>query len=112
MLPSRSKILVGSMVTVFDHRTKNVHVGKVQEIWTKAETHKHGIKVKLDTDRIGRVIKMLQSCGRLGCGQHEDGYVSVLFKSSTGKLICNDCFDQENQIQQQFGSQGVALFWK
>ena len=57
-IPSREKIKPGLSVSIIqkhDQRTGNLTMGKVKRILTSSEFHPHGIKVELDSGKIGRV---------------------------------------------------------
>jgi len=57
-IPSREKIKLGLSVSIIqkhDQRTGNLTKGKVKRILTLSEFHPHGIKVELDSGKIGRV---------------------------------------------------------
>ena len=54
----RNNIKIGSQVEVVqkqDQRTGKLTSGVVQRILTKASTHPHGIKVRLESGEVGRV---------------------------------------------------------
>jgi uncharacterized repeat protein (TIGR03833 family) len=62
-IPSRHKISIGIMVQIVqkqDQRTGKLTEGKVKRILTSSQVHPHGIKVELDTGKIGRVQKITQ----------------------------------------------------
>ena len=62
-IPSRHKISIGIMVQIVqkqDQRTGKLTEGKVKRILTSSQVHPHGIKVELDTGKIGRVQKIIQ----------------------------------------------------
>ena len=57
-IPSRDKIKIGSSVHIVqkqDQRTGNLTRGIVKRILTSSSSHPHGIKVELDSGKIGRV---------------------------------------------------------
>tara|TARA_B110001469_G_C9604069_1_gene300230 strand:+ start:1066 stop:1260 length:195 start_codon:yes stop_codon:yes gene_type:complete len=57
-IPPRNKISIGIMVQIVqkqDQRTGKLTEGKVKRILTSSQVHPHGIKVELDTGKIGRV---------------------------------------------------------
>jgi len=57
-IPSRDKIRLGMTVKIIqkhDQRTGNLTEGKVKRILTSSNFHPHGIKVELDTGKVGRV---------------------------------------------------------
>ena len=59
---NRKKITKGSLVDVVkkqDQRTENLTRGKVKDILTKSPFHPHGIKVRLESDIVGRVKNIL-----------------------------------------------------
>jgi len=61
-IPSRDKIALGMLVYIVqkhDQRTGNLTEGKVKRILTSSSSHPHGIKVELDTGKIGRVQKII-----------------------------------------------------
>ena len=61
-IPSRNKISIGIMVQIIqkqDQRTGKLTEGKVKRILTSSQVHPHGIKVELDTGKIGRVQQVL-----------------------------------------------------
>jgi uncharacterized repeat protein (TIGR03833 family) len=43
-----------------DQRTGKLTEGKVKRILTSSQIHPHGIKVELDSGKIGRVQKIIQ----------------------------------------------------
>ena len=60
--PSRDKIKIGVMVQIVqkqDQRTENLTEGIVKRILTSGNFHPHGIKVKLDNGKIGRVQNII-----------------------------------------------------
>ena len=111
--PKRSEILVGAHVVIHDHRKHEDDMGVVSEIWTKAESHPHGIKAKLRCGGVGRVKEVLYVCEHKKCFEHEKmGFMTDHVYSRTGKRICRRCGRQEDLIAENFGPQAVALFWK
>ncbi|HSG83239.1 MAG: YwbE family protein [Nitrosopumilus sp.] len=57
-IPSRDKIRLGISVSIIqkhDQRTGNLTEGKVKRILTSSNFHPYGIKVELDSGKIGRV---------------------------------------------------------
>ncbi|MDH5602804.1 MAG: YwbE family protein [Cyclobacteriaceae bacterium] len=57
---SRSNIKVGSSVSIVqkqDQRTGVLTEGTVEEILTNSSFHPHGIKVRLTSGQVGRVVK-------------------------------------------------------
>ena len=61
-IPSRSKISLGIRVQIVqkqDQRTGKFTEGKVKRILTSSQIHPHGIKVELDTGKIGRIQKII-----------------------------------------------------
>lgn len=58
MIPCRSQISRGisvSIETKIDQGTDRLTTGIVEDILTSSETHPHGIKVRLEDGRVGRV---------------------------------------------------------
>jgi uncharacterized repeat protein (TIGR03833 family) len=56
--PTRNEIQVGKIVQIIqkqDQRTGNLTEGIVKRILTSSNIHPHGIKVKLDNGKVGRV---------------------------------------------------------
>jgi len=56
--PTRSEIQVGGIVQIVqkqDQRTGKLTEGMVKRILTSSNIHPHGIKVELDSGKIGRV---------------------------------------------------------
>jgi uncharacterized repeat protein (TIGR03833 family) len=63
-IPSRGKIKIGSMAWVVqkqDQRSGKLTEGKVKRILTSSSLHPHGIKVELESGKIGRVQKISSS---------------------------------------------------
>ena len=61
-IPPRNKISIGTVVQIIqkqDQRTGKLTEGKVKRILTSSQVHPHGIKVELDTGKIGRVQQVL-----------------------------------------------------
>ena len=61
-IPPRNKISIGILVQIVqkqDQRTGKLTEGKVKRILTSSQVHPHGIKVELDTGKIGRVQQVL-----------------------------------------------------
>ena len=61
-IPSRNKISVGAMVQIVqkqDQRTGVLTDGTVKRILTSSSVHPHGIKVELDSGKIGRVQNLI-----------------------------------------------------
>ena len=61
-IPSRDKISIGLQVQIVqkqDQRTGNLTDGKVKRILTSSNFHPHGIKVELDSGKIGRVQNII-----------------------------------------------------
>lgn len=59
---NRSDIKVGTLVQVVrkqDQRTGKLTQGIVKDLLTKSATHPHGIKVRLASEVVGRVKKVL-----------------------------------------------------
>jgi len=62
-IPSRDKIKIGLHVQIVqkqDQRTGNLTEGKVLRILTSSNFHPHGIKVKLDDGKIGRIQNIIK----------------------------------------------------
>ena len=62
-VPSRDKISIGTVVQIVqkqDQRTGNLTEGKVKRILTSSQFHPHGIKVELESEKIGRVQKIVK----------------------------------------------------
>ena len=62
-VPSRDKVSVGVIVQIVqkqDQRTGNLTEGKVKRILTSSQFHPHGIKVELESSKIGRVQKIIK----------------------------------------------------
>ena len=60
--PSRDKLTIGMMVQIVqkqDQRTGNLTDGKIKQILTSSHVHPHGIKVELDSGKIGRVQNII-----------------------------------------------------
>ena len=60
--PSRDKLTIGLMVQIVqkqDQQTGNLTNGKVKRILTSSKVHPHGIKVELDSGKIGRVQNII-----------------------------------------------------
>lgn len=60
--PPRNKLTVGMRVQIVqkhDQRTGNLTDGKVKRILTSSHFHPHGIKVELDSGKIGRVQNII-----------------------------------------------------
>ena len=60
--PSRDMLTIGMMVQIVqkqDQRTGNLTDGKIRRILTSSNVHPHGIKVELDSGKIGRVQNMM-----------------------------------------------------
>jgi uncharacterized repeat protein (TIGR03833 family) len=60
-IPPRNQISIGIMVQIVqkqDQRTGKLTEGKVKRILTSSQVHPHGIKVELDTGKIGRVQQL------------------------------------------------------
>lgn len=58
----RAAISIGSAVEIVlkeDQRTGHLTAGIVAKILTKSPTHPHGIKVRLEDGKVGRVKKIL-----------------------------------------------------
>jgi len=61
-IPSRDKIKLGIPVNIIqkhDQRSGNLTEGKVKRILTSSNFHPHGIKVELDSGKIGRVQNII-----------------------------------------------------
>jgi len=62
-IPSRTKIKIGLNVQIIqkqDQRSGNLTEGIVKQILTSSSFHPHGIKVELDSGKIGRVQNIIQ----------------------------------------------------
>ncbi len=64
-MPSRKrkKIQIGAKVSIVEkhnQRTGKLTKGVVKTILTKSGSHPHGIKVRLETGKVGRVISILE----------------------------------------------------
>jgi len=60
----RVHINIGSLVRIVlkkDQRTGKLTEGRVKEILTKSPTHPHGIKIRLEDGRVGRVKELLDT---------------------------------------------------
>jgi len=60
---SRSNIQAGKKVLIIlkeDQRTEKTTEGIVKDILTNSPSHPHGIKVRLTSGLVGRVIKVMQ----------------------------------------------------
>ena len=60
-VPPRNKILIGMMVEIIqkqDQRSGQLTSGTIKQILTSSRTHPYGIKVELDSGKIGRVQKI------------------------------------------------------
>ena len=58
----RTEIKIGTKVRIVlkkDQKTNKITEGLVKEILTKSQTHPHGIKVRLEDGRVGRVKELL-----------------------------------------------------
>lgn len=58
----RGNIKIGSEVDIIlkeDQRTKKTTRGKVKEVLTKSQQHPHGIKVRLEDGKVGRVQNII-----------------------------------------------------
>ncbi|MBA0908064.1 MAG: YwbE family protein [Nitrosarchaeum sp.] len=63
MIPLRDKIKIGTTVQVIqkqDQRNGNLTLGMVKKILTSSNFHPHGIKVELDSGKIGRVQSIVE----------------------------------------------------
>ena len=61
-VPPRNKILIGMMVEIIqkqDQRSGQLTSGTIKRILTSSRMHPHGIKVELDSGKIGRVQKII-----------------------------------------------------
>lgn len=61
--PSRDKIKIGTKVQIVqkqDQRSGNLTEGIVKRILTSSNFHPHGIKVELNSGKIGRVQNIIQ----------------------------------------------------
>jgi len=62
-VPSRDKISIGAVVQIVqkqDQRTGNLTEGKVKRLLTSSQFHPHGIKVELESGKVGRVQKIVK----------------------------------------------------
>jgi uncharacterized repeat protein (TIGR03833 family) len=60
-IPSRDKIKIGTSVSIVqkqDQRSGKLTEGIVRRILTSSSFHPHGIKVELESGKIGRVQKI------------------------------------------------------
>ncbi|MCD4681716.1 MAG: YwbE family protein [Bacteroidales bacterium] len=60
----RANIKPGTEVSIVqkqDQRSEKLTIGKVKDILTKASSHPHGIKVRLENGLIGRVREVVQN---------------------------------------------------
>ena len=60
----RTEIKFGAKVRIVlkkDQKTNKLTEGFVKEILTKSPTHPHGIKVRLEDGRVGRVKELLET---------------------------------------------------
>lgn len=60
-IPSRDKIKIGANVSIVqkqDQRSGKLTQGIVKRILTSSSSHPHGIKVELESGKIGRVQKI------------------------------------------------------
>jgi uncharacterized repeat protein (TIGR03833 family) len=60
-IPSRGNISIGMIVEIVqkqDQRSGKLTSGTVKRILTSSHVHPHGIKVELDSGKIGRVQKI------------------------------------------------------
>lgn len=60
-IPPRNKISIGISVEIVqkqDQRSGKLTIGTVKRILTSSSVHPHGIKVELDSGKIGRVQKI------------------------------------------------------
>jgi len=60
----RTEIKLGAKVRIVlkkDQKTNKLTEGIVKEILTKSPTHPHGIKVRLEDGRVGRVKEFLET---------------------------------------------------
>ena len=61
-VPLRNQITIGVMVSIIqkhDQRLGKLTDGKVRRILTSSSSHPHGIKVELDSGKIGRVQNLI-----------------------------------------------------
>jgi len=61
-IPPRDKIKIGTTVSIVqkqDQRTGKLTDGTVKRILTSSSFHPHGIKVELESGKIGRVQKIV-----------------------------------------------------
>ena len=60
--PSRDKLALGMRVQIVqkqDQKTENLTDGEIKRILTSSKIHPHGIKVELDSGKIGRVQNII-----------------------------------------------------
>ena len=60
-IPPRNKISIGMIVEIVqkqDQRSGKLTSGTVKRILTSSPVHPHGIKVELDSGKVGRVQKI------------------------------------------------------
>jgi len=60
----RAEIKIGDRVRIVlkrDQRSNKLTEGTVKEILTKSAFHPHGIKVRLENGRVGRVKELLEN---------------------------------------------------
>ena len=65
----RAEIKIGDRVRIVlkrDQRSNKLTEGTVKEILTKSAFHPHGIKVRLDNGRVGRVKELLENIKNQG----------------------------------------------
>ena len=61
-IPPRNKISIGMVVEIIqkqDQRSGQLTFGTIKQILTSSRIHPHGIKVELDSGKIGRVQKII-----------------------------------------------------
>jgi len=61
-IPPRNKILIGMMVEIVQKQEQHsgqLTSGTIKRILTSSHVHPHGIKVELDSGKIGRVQKII-----------------------------------------------------
>ena len=61
-VPPRNKISIGMVVEIIqkqDQRSGQLTFGTIKQILTSSRIHPHGIKVELDSGKIGRVQKII-----------------------------------------------------
>lgn len=70
-VPTRKDIRPGLQVAIIqkqDQRTGRRTIGVVKELLTSSPAHPHGIKVRLEDGRVGRVQEILVTSGEVNDG--------------------------------------------